>query len=197
MIRRRPEVTLNLKILSVESYFQKIVQSIERSVYTPLIVLSSVTNRYTFLVLSHEIGIDLCHRCSSGHAHGMSVRKRSLIQKFSIPVGVISIIRSSVIFQKALPAENPRTGSHRFGRDFSSVAHPESSFFGFLCGHKDDASGRSGTIYGTCRRILKNVYRFYLVLIERAEMSSRNSVNHNKRCVIGIDRRHTAQLESI
>ena len=68
MIGRRPEVTFHLKILSVEGDLKQIIQSVEMSVYTPLIVRSSVTDRYTFLILGHEIGIHLCHGRSSGHA---------------------------------------------------------------------------------------------------------------------------------
>ena len=90
--RRVAVVALGLAELGVGADLDHSVEKVELGVDAARVVLAVVADDDAFLVLRHEGGVDLRHVRSARNAHRMALRKRKLVGKLLVPVGVVTVV---------------------------------------------------------------------------------------------------------
>ena len=185
---------MSFAVLGVDIDFKEVIQKIEAPVYPAGVVLSVVSERYTFLVGSHESGIDPGCVSASGKIHYMTVRESAFIQKGSVPVIVRTEVTAEPETQEFILVKELWPVRHLFCCKLCRIGQAHRAFVRLLGGDEDDTRGCSGSVDGSGRCILQHIDGEHILEVDGPDVCPWHTVHHYQRGCSGIDGCHTSQL---
>ena len=165
------------------------VKEIEAGVEAATIVLAAIDNGHTVHLVKIERGVDLCLVSAVLKREVMLGREVLVVDHLVPPVGIGAIVGADVVLGILASRQHLRCVVCLAVRELVGIREIEltACVCAALCGDENHTRSSACAIDGTCRSILKHIDRGNVLLCERANVATGETVDNDERRTSCID----------